>query len=331
MPFSTGDDDLLQLNPTEFDFNIQFEQLFFSIIPSSLFIVSSIWRSLSQVRKPNVVNAPLLQLVKLAAIIAYAVLELSLLVLAAVGSFHATGLFIAASTLKLVAALFMVTLSFLDHSKSPRPSVLLSSYLFLTLLLDTAQARTLFLSSDDRAEFTYSTIFVTTVGIKVALLLLEACQKTKWVTWNEKEHSPEETSGVFSLSVYFWLNRMFLRGYRSILSLDDLYPLDSSFGAKRLHDKFAKNMNYSKLKGDKFGLLKVLIRTLRVPLLLPVAPRLALLVFTLCQPLFIERLLNYLSQSKLDPNVGYGLIGASLLIYAGIAVSTAFYWYGAAQ
>ncbi|AEO66963.1 uncharacterized protein THITE_2115579 [Thermothielavioides terrestris NRRL 8126] len=64
MPFSIGDDNLLQLNLDRFDFNVEFEQLFFSVIPSALFIVSSLWRTLSQARKPTVVHAPAFQLVK---------------------------------------------------------------------------------------------------------------------------------------------------------------------------------------------------------------------------------------------------------------------------
>ncbi|CAI7583074.1 unnamed protein product [Penicillium crustosum] len=327
MPFTTGEENLLRLNQGSFDFNIQFEQLFFSIIPSTLFIVTSLWRTLYQARKPNVVNAPVFQLIKLGAITTYVGLELSLLVLVATGSFHVTKIFIASSVLNLVSALLMITLSVVDHSKSPRPSVLLSSYLFLTLFLDVAQARTLFLSSDDKPELTYSSIFVTAIALKTGILLLEAQQKSRWVGWDEKEHSPEETSGIFSLGVFFWLNKMFLVGYGKVMTIGDLYPLDSSFNARPLHDKFLKNMDYSKLKGDKFGLLKVLIRTLKVPLLLPIPPRLALLCFTFCQPLFLEKLLDYLSKTELDANVGYGFIGASLLIYSGLAISTGFYWY----
>ncbi|PYH94822.1 putative ABC multidrug transporter [Aspergillus ellipticus CBS 707.79] len=327
MPFSAGDGKLLQMNQMQFDFNLQFEQLFFAIIPSVLFIVTSLWRTVSQARKPTVVNAPTFQLIKLGAITTYVGLELSLVILVAVRSFNATSMFMAASVLKLLSSLFMITLSVLDHSRSPRPSMLLSSYLFLTLLLDAAQARTLFLSSDDKPELTFSSIFSAAIALKVGILLLESQQKSKWVNWDAKEHSPEETSGIFSLGVYFWLNRMFSAGYRKVLKLEDLYPLDSSFDAKSLHDKFSENMDYSKLKGDKFGLMKALIHTLKGPLLLPIPPRLALLAFTFCQPLFIEKLLDYLSRAQLDANVGYGFIGASLLIYLGIAISTALYWY----
>ncbi|KGO73238.1 ABC transporter, integral membrane type 1 [Penicillium italicum] len=327
MPFTTGQENLLRLNQETFDFNIQFEQLFFSIIPSTLFIVTSLWRTLYQARKPTVVNAPVFQLIKLGAITTYVGLELSLLILVATGSFHVTNMFIASSVLNLVSALLMITLSVVDHSRSPKPSALLSSYLFLTLFLDVAQARTLFLSSDDKPELTYSSIFVTAIALKTGILLLEAQQKSRWVGWDEKDHSPEETSGIFSLGVFFWLNKMFLDGYSKILTIGDLYPLDSSFNARPLHDEFLKNMDYSNLKGDKFGLVKVLIRTLKVPLLVPIPARLVLLCFTFCQPLFLEKLLDYLSQPVLDKNFGYGFIGASLLIYSGLAISMGFYWY----
>ncbi|RYP73609.1 hypothetical protein DL771_003497 [Monosporascus sp. 5C6A] len=294
MPFSTGEENLLQLNQEDFDFNVQFEQLFFSIIPSVLFIVTSLWRTVSQARRPTVVNAPAFQLIKLGAITTYVGLELSLLILVAVGSFHVTSMFIASSVLKLVSALFMITLSLVDHSRSPRPSVLLNSYLFLTLLLDAAQARTLFLLSHDKPELTYSSIFSAAIALKVGILLLEAQRKSRWVSWDEKEHSPEETSGIFSLGVFFWLNKMFLEGYRKILTIKDLYPLDSSLDGKSLHEEFSRNMDYSKLNGDKFGLVK---------------------------------LLDHLSKPEVDANVGYGFIGASILIYAGIGISTALCWY----
>ncbi|KAG8156791.1 hypothetical protein KVR01_013396 [Diaporthe batatas] len=328
MPFSTGEGGLFQLDQESFDFNVQFEQVFFSIIPSVLFIATSLWRTLSQARKPTVVDAPIFQLVKLCTITTYVGLELSLVILVAVGSFHVTSVFIASSVLKLVSALFMITLSVIDHSKSPRPSVLLSSYLFLTLLLDATQARTLFLSSDQKPEVTYSSIFCAAIALKAGILLLEAQRKSKWVRWqDEKEHSPEETSGIFSLGIFSWLNTLFLDGYRKILTVNDLYPLDSTLNGKVLHEEFSKKVDYSKLKGDKFGLAKVIMRTLTVPLLLPVPPRLALLGFTFCQPFFIEKLLEHLSRPRVDNNIGYGFIGASILIYSGIAISMALYSY----
>jgi hypothetical protein len=262
-----------------------------------------------------------------ATIVVYLALELTLLVLASLSRFQASSTFLAASVLKLVAASTMITLSLADHNKSPRPSVLLGIYLSLTLLPDAAQARTFFLSSDDTPDVTYSGVFCAALALKILILLLEARKKSQWLTWDKKDHSPEESSGIFSLGVFAWLNKMFLDGYKGLLKIDDLYPLDSALNGKTLHSKFAANMDYAKMKGEKYGLVKVLIRTLKGPLLVPIIPRLALLAFTFCQPLFIQRILNYLSKPELDPNFGYGFIGASVLIYSGIAISTALYWY----
>ncbi|KAF5855853.1 hypothetical protein ETB97_008317 [Aspergillus alliaceus] len=327
MPFTNGEGNMLHINQEQFDFNLQFESLFFSIIPSALFIPSSLWRTLAQIHKPVVVNAPVLQFIKTGVIVLYGGLELALLILAAVGSFYMSRMFIASSVLQLISALFMLTVSVVDHSRSPRPSMLLNSYLFLTLLLDIVRARTLFLSSGHGSEIVYSSIFCASVGLKTAILLLEACQKARWVTWDATKHSPEETSGIFSLGVFFWLNKLFLTGYRHTFTIETLYPLDSSFDAQALHEEFAKKMDYTKLKGDKFALLKVLVRTLWVQLLLPIPPRVALIAFYICQPLFIESLVTYLSHSEPAPNVGYGLIGAAILIYSGIGISYALYWY----
>jgi hypothetical protein len=65
MDFNTGQQDLFNFNQVDFDFNVQFEQLFLSIIPSVIFIVASSWRAASQLRKPTLVKAPVFQSIKL--------------------------------------------------------------------------------------------------------------------------------------------------------------------------------------------------------------------------------------------------------------------------
>lgn len=64
MPFYNAEAHIFQFNEDGFDFNIQFEQVFFSVLPSVLFIISSLWRTFHQSRKPAVVHAPLFQMLK---------------------------------------------------------------------------------------------------------------------------------------------------------------------------------------------------------------------------------------------------------------------------
>ena len=233
---------------------------------------------------------------------------------------------LASAVLRLTSALFMVALSLLDHSRSPRPSVLLSGYLFLTPIFDVVQARTLFLSSQNKAQHTYCGVFTATLVYKILVLLLEARHKSRWIVVEAVERSPEETCGIFSLGVYLWLNKLFLQGFTKLLTIQDLYPLDTALRCQALHQRFSENIDYSTLKGDYFGLLKPLVRTLVLPLLLPIPARLALLGFTFSQPFFVQSLTKHLSRSQPDPNAGYGLIGASMLIYSGIAISMSLCW-----
>ncbi|OTB09427.1 hypothetical protein M426DRAFT_18072 [Hypoxylon sp. CI-4A] len=274
----------LSLGPTvlgcrgDFDFTVQFEQVVFSLAPAAVFIVASLWRVALLARRRVIVDAPILRLAKL-------------LILIAVLSFGDKNVDIAACVLRLVAALCMMGLSWVDHSRSPRPSMFLSAYLLLSLLFDVAQVRTYWLASSTRPEIAFTSIFTAALGMKVAMLLLEAQRKTQWVTWDSKDHSPEETSGIYSLGVYYWLNQLFFEGYNKVLEIRDLYPLDQNMAANLLSQRLAQHVDSVNLKKEN-------------------------LTQRLSEP-----------SNELPANVGYGFIGASIAIYASIAVSTAFYWY----
>ncbi|KAI1777454.1 ABC multidrug transporter [Hypoxylon cercidicola] len=313
----------------DFDFTVRFEQLFFSITPSAILIIASIWQIALLARRPTIVGAPLLRLTKLGALAAYASLELSLLLSVALRSLDVNDVDLVSCLLRLAAALCMIALSYFDHSRSPRPSIFLGAYLSLTLLFDIAQVRTYWLASSTRPEMAFTAIFTASLAMKVVILLLEAQRKAKWVAWDSKDHSPEETSGIYSLGVYFWLNRLFLEGYHKVLEIPDLYPLDKNMAADHLSKRFTQHINNARLKGNKLDLIKILARTLAVPLILPIPARLALIGFNFCQPLFINSLVTKLSEpeSSFTPNLRNGFIGASIAIYTSIAISTALYLY----
>lgn len=67
------------------------------------------------------------------------------------------------------------------------------------------------------------------------------------------------------------------------------------------------------------------VSTLKWPLLGVVFPRLLQLAFIICQPLVLNRFLEFLEQPDESIDHGYGLIGAYGLVYLGIALSGAFY------
>lgn len=313
----------------DFDFTIKFEKVF-SLVPASVFIAICLARVVYLTRQPIVVRASLLKWLKLAAISAYASLQLSLLTLSSTKARKLEAFFILSHVLGLASSLLTLALSALEHSRSPRPSIFLNGYLFITIFMEIAETRTLWLASRNSYEILYSRLFTSAIAVKALIVILESKNKTRWVImWDIKEHSPEETSGLFGLGAFFWLNRLFLTGYTKILSLDDLFPLDQNMASETLSARLAGRLGSSHLSGRKNGLAKAVAQGLAVPLLLPIAPRVALMAFSFCQPFLINTLLGYLAKSPevSSPNNGYGLMGATVLVYTGIAASNAFYWY----
>jgi ATP-binding cassette subfamily C (CFTR/MRP) protein 1 len=114
-----------------------------------------------------------------------------------------------------------------------------------------------------------------------------------------------------------------------LLTLDDLFPLDQTIVSEALGKRLEAHLEAHPTRGKKFGLLRALAKVLVVLILLPVALRIALLGFNLCQPFLINSVLLYLESldSEKSVNSGYGLIGATIIIYFGIAISTTFYSY----
>ncbi|KAI1139479.1 P-loop containing nucleoside triphosphate hydrolase protein [Hypoxylon sp. FL0543] len=313
----------------DFDFTIVFEKIFFSLVPAAIFIPFCLPRIVLLARRPVVAGGAFLRSLKSITIGIYGGLQLSLLVLSVLRSRNFKALFASSSALTFASAICMIVVSHLEHSRSPRPSHLLNAYLLITVLLDVAHARTLWLASTNYDELTFSRLFTAAVSIKALLLVLESQHKSKWVRWDAKEHSPEETSGFLDIGAFIWLNGLFLAGYKKVLTLGDLYPLDQNMASERVQAKLAKHMEAIRRPGQHNGLARALAKALAVPLLLPVGPRIAMVAFQFCQPFLINALLKYLQQApvKTSQNVGYGLIGATILIYIGIAASQAMYWY----
>jgi ATP-binding cassette subfamily C (CFTR/MRP) protein 1 len=83
---------------------------------------------------------------------------------------------------------------------------------------------------------------------RAVILFLESQHKSKWIQWDANKHSPEETSGVFGLGAYVWLNGMFLAGYKKVLVIDDLFHLDQNMLTESLEERLThqvKRPNFS--------------------------------------------------------------------------------------
>lgn len=145
------------------------------------------------------------------------------------------GLSIAASTLSFLTSLILCALSYVEHSKSLAPSALLNAYLFISIIFDAVILRTLWLSP---LNIGIRDIFTTSFMLKAIILILEAKEKGKYVNNNDTPHTPEETSGLYSQGLFWWLNSIIMRGFRHILKPDDLYEIDEDMSSDFLNSTF---------------------------------------------------------------------------------------------
>lgn len=198
-------------------------------------------------------------------------------------------------------------------------------FLLCSTIVDLVRCRTLWLAAPSSS---LTSLFTASTAFKALLLVSESWEKSRYLPASLREGRPEEISSVLNRGVFYWLNRLMLRGSRQMLCMDDLYQLSSEMTAEELGSSFLSNWTLIDRNSNNPALL-TLQKTLTWPLLAPVFPRAALLALTICQPLLLQQLLAYLSASAetTSGSTGYGIIAAYALVYTGSAIATGFYWH----
>lgn len=128
---------------------------------------------------------------------------------------------VASAVLSFLAAVAILLSSPVEHLKSVKPSTLLITYLLFSIILDLAQARTLFLLG----EKVIAALFSAIMGTKLLLLWIESWEKRAYLKGSFRFLPPESTSNIISKSIFWWLNPVFVKGYKSFLSPGDLESL----------------------------------------------------------------------------------------------------------
>jgi ATP-binding cassette, subfamily C (CFTR/MRP), member 1 len=171
----------------------------------------------------------------------YAILQLILVVWwASLPKNGLRGLSIAASALSFLTSLTLCALSYVEHSKSLAPSALLNTYLVLSLIFDAVILRTQWLSP---LNIAIRNIFTTSFVLKGIILVLEAKEKGQYVSNNDTIRTPEETSGLYSQGLFWWLNSIIMRGFRHILKPDGLYEVEEGMSSDGLNSRFWNTWN----------------------------------------------------------------------------------------
>ena len=115
-------------------------------------------------------------------------------------------------------------MSFLEHLRSVRPSSLLCVYLGVSTVLDIARVRTLFFLPDSQ---TVAAVFLASFCVKILVFTLEVTEKRHLLLPGWQDESPEATSGVINRAMFIWVNNVFFRGFKTMLTVNTLTPLDA--------------------------------------------------------------------------------------------------------
>jgi ATP-binding cassette subfamily C (CFTR/MRP) protein 1 len=211
----------------------------------------------------------------------------------------------------------MCVLSHLEHTKSIRPSALLNIYLFFSVLFDAVQLRTYW---DVHGLETIAKLSSSALALKIVLLVVEGKEKGTFLRPLYRGTTQEARSGLYNRSLFWWLNPFLVLGFRRLIGLEDLYSLDDTLSSKALAGK-AKVSWQRVNKSKQHALFWSTVSCLKWPLLAPIIPRLALIGFNYSQPFLITKVIDHVEHAGVDKYTGYGLIGATAIIYIGIAIS----------
>ena len=172
-------------------------------------------------------------------------LQLTLLLLWAINIPLGTKVSVPAAALDFAAALGLCILSYYEHSRSVRPSLVINVYLLLSLLFDIARLRTLWLLHGAVVR-NLAVVMTISTAVKVAVLILEAQDKRSILLGQFMDLPPEAISGIYNRSLFWWLNPLFWKGFSKILRIGDLYSIDEELKSSALQQRFQARWNVAK-------------------------------------------------------------------------------------
>lgn len=144
---------------------------------------------------------------------------------------------LAAAPLSCIATLSIAAVAYAEHRRLLSSSALLSIYLSVTMLFDMAEARSCFIRP---GLGSIGALKVATAVLKLLLLLVTEMSKRPLLrsALFQPSMGPEVTSGFWTRSLFLWLNRTLLTGFKRVMSVDDLGDLGPEFDSDRLLVQF---------------------------------------------------------------------------------------------
>ncbi|ATY58924.1 ABC transmembrane type 1 [Cordyceps militaris] len=292
-----------------FDFTVFFEEVILCMLPAALYLMGGSLESAFMLGKPRclVMKSPL-RFVKLIFIFIFAALQVSLVALWALEPFPSTTMPLVSAILALVVAAVFAVNSTIAHRASPRPSLIISAYLFISVLADIPRVRTLWLMG---TYTNVAAILSSSLAIKLILLWLENIGKRPLLLEKYANISAEETAGLFSRGLFFWLTRLMITGSRQVLNMHTLLSIHQRINSSATFPQLKKALENTDMS-HKYGLVFATFKAWPLEAAKIIFPRLVVLACSLVQPFLVQAVVDNVLAPDTQPirNSGYGLIGA---------------------
>ena len=175
------------------------------------------------------------------------------------------------------------------------------------------------------------------------MFCLEVKEKRDFLLPKYQYLAPEVTSGIYNAWFFWWLNPLFLRGYKKALTIGQLFPVDGKLVPddeglgllaewRKCNDyessycclNLLTTIHTATRKEKPNSLFFMSIAYHGRSFASGIFPRLCATGFNFCQPFLIKRVIDYLSNPNSHGNtkqIGHALIGAYCVVYVGFSVS----------
>jgi ATP-binding cassette subfamily C (CFTR/MRP) protein 1 len=143
---------------------------------------------------------------------------------------------IPSAVLGVISSACVIPLLHLEHTRSFRPSSLLSIYFLFSAALDLPILRTLHLRGDPASVIACNLVALL---LKIVLLLLETRSKKAFLQPQYQHLSPQETSGIVNRSFLWWLLDLHRKAGNGFMRSEDLYELDHELASDHLSEQIS--------------------------------------------------------------------------------------------
>ncbi|KEQ68866.1 putative ABC transporter [Aureobasidium namibiae CBS 147.97] len=298
-----------------FDLTLLFEQSFLQIAPCAVLLLYLPGRLIRLKRQSVKILKAKTRIAKTLALLALIGTQIALVVAwALVGSLR-TRASIPSAILSLLASMALLYLSNLEHLRSTRPSSTINAFVFTTIVLDVPQCRSLWLRYSPGA---LPVIFTMSMIAKTVVLYLEARSKKSILLIPYRLYGPEVLVNLYDRTLLWWLNPLFIRGYKGLITYTELFTIDPDLASERNERAFLDRWVAG--TPSKWPLLRAMSRMFTSLLIAIGVSRLGLSALKLSQPLLTRKVTLWLSEEHVDTSAGRGLIGATVLLYVSLAL-----------